>query len=101
MEKQVTTTKDRGGRKDSRNKSGGSRAARSWRVQGRARLGQGEGVQRINPLARVWAGVRSSGAGEEGARSARNFGQGQSPAGKLGCRATDWRPGGCPRKVDG
>ena len=67
-----------------------------WRVQGRARSGQREGVQRINPLARVWAGVRPSGAGKESARSAKKFGQGQPPAGRLRCRTADWRPGGCP-----
>jgi hypothetical protein len=60
-----------------------ARAARSWRVEGRAPSGQREGVQRINPLARVWAGVRPSSAGKESARSARNFGQGQPPAGRL------------------
>ena len=75
---------------------GGSRAARSWRVEGRAPSGEREGVQRINPLARVWAGVRPSGAGKESARSAKKFGQGQPPAGRLRCRTADWRPGGCP-----
>ena len=69
-------TEGRKGREDDCRKSGGSRAARSWRVQGRARSGDREGVQRINPLARVWAGVRPSGAGKENARSAQNFGQG-------------------------
>jgi hypothetical protein len=57
--------------------NGGSRAAKSWRVEGGASFGKREGVQRINPLARAWAGVRPSGAGKESARSAKNFGQGQ------------------------
>ena len=94
--RRLVATGDHEGHEDAGEERGGSRAARSWRVEGRAPSGKREGVQRINPLARVWAGVRPSGAGKESARSAQNFGQGQPPAGRLRCRTTDWRPGGCP-----
>jgi len=66
----VTATNDRKGHKDAHNKSGGSRAAKSWRVEGRAplenegpcglstRSESGKGVQRACPLARGWAEAR-------------------------------------------
>ncbi len=65
----------------------------------------GERSPEVNPLARVWAGVRPSKNGG-GCRAASPAGsraepgrrrpRGQPPAGKVECRSTDLRPGGCP-----